>query len=96
MIEAVQDGSTLTVRISGKFNFSCFREFNEAVSRSGTSAFVVDLSAVEYMDSSALGMLLLLRDKAGKEQEKVSIVAGKGQPRDVLKLANFHQLFRMV
>ena len=89
------DGS-MTLKVSGRFNFSCFKQFNDAVAGPPAARYVVDLSGAEYMDSSALGMLLLLRDKVGQDTSRVQIVSGKGQPSDVLKLANFQRLFSVV
>jgi anti-anti-sigma regulatory factor len=45
------------------------------------------------VDSAALGMLLLLRDHAG-EASRVTISGSRGQPEQVLRIANFHKLFR--
>jgi HptB-dependent secretion and biofilm anti anti-sigma factor len=97
MIEsAKQTDGSLTLKIKGRFNFSCYKQFNDAVAGPAAAHYVVDLSGAEYMDSSALGMLLLLRDKVGQDVSRVKIVAGSGQPNEVLKLANFHKLFNVV
>jgi anti-anti-sigma regulatory factor len=48
------------------------------------------------MDSSALGMLLLLRDKVEQDSARVKILSGAGQPHEILKLANFQRLFDVV
>ncbi len=89
------DGA-LTIKVSGQFNFSCYKQFTDAVAGSSAPRYVVDLSGADYMDSSALGMLLLLRDKVGQDVSRVQIVSGAGQPHEVLKLANFHRLFSVV
>lgn len=97
MIEASKqlDGS-LTLKVKGRFNFSCYKQFNDAVAGPVPTLYVVDLSGADYMDSSALGMLLLLRDRVGQDTSRVKILAGAGQPHEVLKLANFHRLFNVV
>jgi anti-anti-sigma factor len=97
MIESLSapDG-TMTLRITGRFNFSCYREFHDKVAKAQANRFVVDLSKVEYMDSSALGMLLLLREKVKEDASRVQIVSGAGQPHEVLRLANFQRLFTVV
>jgi anti-anti-sigma factor len=97
MIETIkQSDGALTLRVRGRFNFTCYQQFNEAVSGPAAARYVVDLSDADYMDSSALGMLLLLRDKVGLDNSRVQILSGAGQPHDVLKLANFHRLFHVV
>lgn len=89
------DGA-VRLKVRGRFNFSCYPQFNEALNGPVAQRYVVDLSGAESMDSSALGMLMVLRDKVGQDASRVQIVSGTGQPSDVLKLANFHRLFRVV
>jgi anti-anti-sigma factor len=54
---------------------------------------VVDLQQVQYIDSAALGILLLLRDKAGAQGAKVELANLQGTVKDVLEIANFHKIF---
>jgi len=97
MIESTkQSDGSLTLKVKGRFNFSCYKQFNDAVAGPPAPHYVIDLSGADYMDSSALGMLLLLRDKVGQDTSRVKIVAGAGQPQEVLRLANFHRLFSVV
>ncbi|MBX2811353.1 MAG: STAS domain-containing protein [Myxococcales bacterium] len=78
--------------ISGRFDFNAHREFREAVKTVGHgSRCVVDLGDTTYLDSSALGMLLLLRD-GGRD---VRIVKCSDEVKKVLEIANFHRLFNV-
>ena len=54
----------VTVKITGDFNFPLNAAFRSVMQRypKGECDFVVDLAKVEGLDSSALGMLLQLRD----------------------------------
>ena len=47
------------------------------------------------MDSAALGMLLLLRDAVGGEKADVHLVRCRAEIREMLKMANFQDLFRI-
>ena len=58
----------------------------------GEKSFVVDLAGAEYMDSSAMGMLLQLREY-NKQGENVVLVNGNDAVKDVLRIANFGKLF---
>lgn len=85
------------LRLSGRFDFKAHREFRESVDsllgQAGSRALQVDLSEVSYLDSSALGMLLMLRDKAKSGNREVQLVGVKGSVRQVLDIANFSKLF---
>lgn len=85
----------VTIRIEGRFDFSCHKEFRDAyrdIASDGNS-FVIDLSATEYVDSSALGMLLLLREHAGSDQSKVTLKGCRSEVKDILIVSNFDKLF---
>lgn len=82
------------IAISGRFDFSSHPEFRGAFSALTPGVDVlVDFSATTYIDSAALGMLLLLRDRVG-DARHIRLVNCKGQPDQVLRIANFHKLFR--
>ena len=71
-----------------------FREAVEtALASSGNGVLKVDLENVAYLDSSALGMLLMLRDKARTASRTVVLSQAKGSVRQVLEIANFAKLF---
>ncbi len=53
------------------------------------------MTDAEYMDSSALGMLLLLRERAGGDNAQIDIVNCNPGPEKILKAANFNRLFNI-
>ncbi|WP_018139555.1 MULTISPECIES: STAS domain-containing protein [unclassified Thioalkalivibrio] len=89
------DGKEVRIRVRGRFDFESHQEFRAAYRNTpGTGIrYVVDLSQTEYMDSSALGMLLLLREHAGGEFAEVTIAGPSEGVRKVLDIANFGRLF---
>jgi HptB-dependent secretion and biofilm anti anti-sigma factor len=81
------------ITVSGRFDFSCHPEFRAAVSAlTAGSLVVVDFASTTYIDSAALGMLLLLRDRVG-DARQIRLANCTGQPDQVLRIANFHKLF---
>ena len=60
----VHPAEPVRVSVSGNFAFTRNRDFREVLRQypKGKRAFVVDLASVEQLDSSALGMLLQLRE----------------------------------
>jgi anti-anti-sigma factor len=57
---------------------------------------VVDLTGVDYLDSSALGMLLMVRDKASSANKAILLANAQSGVKQVLDIANFSKLFKMV
>ena len=53
----------------------------------------VDLSALDYMDSAGLGMLLTLRDRAERAGADVVLRRPRSEVRELLELACFGTLF---
>tara|TARA_Y100001949_G_scaffold152171_1_gene138389 strand:+ start:518 stop:823 length:306 start_codon:yes stop_codon:yes gene_type:complete len=87
----------LVIRIVGRFDFSTHQVFREAYEKQPESVrrYVIDMSETSYLDSSALGMLLLLRDYAGGESAAISIVNCNTDVRKILTISNFEQLFEI-
>jgi HptB-dependent secretion and biofilm anti anti-sigma factor len=89
------DGIQVTIYIQGRFDFSSHQEFRNAYEKltKTPSRFRVDLQGTSYLDSSALGMLLLLRDHAGGERADIEIVNCSQDVKKILLISNFEQLF---
>ncbi|PIP78306.1 MAG: anti-anti-sigma factor [Gammaproteobacteria bacterium CG22_combo_CG10-13_8_21_14_all_40_8] len=91
------DGSNLTITVTGRFDFSVHQEFRmayEGLSPS-PSQYIVDLGETSYLDSSALGMLLLLRDFSGGDSADIKIINCNQDVKKILAISNFEQLFRI-
>ncbi|MCP4037235.1 MAG: STAS domain-containing protein [bacterium] len=95
--EGSREGKELTIRVSGRFDFSLHEEFQNAYSGlvEAGAQVVVDLEHVDYMDSSALGMLLLLREHVGEDSSHVQLINGNPEIRNILYVSNFDQLFKI-
>jgi len=85
------------VRLDGNFTYEAHRGFKEATQPALDDAAVrqieIDFGAVGYLDSAALGMLLLLNERAAGRQ--VRLVNVKGTVRSVLEIANFGKIFEI-
>lgn len=83
--------------LNGRFDYSCHRElrkaFDDACTPEGTREVVIDMQGVDYMDSSALGMLSLLRDCCRASNQKLSLANCRAQVMQILKVTNFDKLF---
>jgi len=93
--EVSLDGTKLTIAIKGRFDFGSHQLFRDAYERfyKVPQVYIVDLKETTYMDSSALGMLLLLRDHAGGDNSEVRIINSSPDVRKILAISNFDKLF---
>ena len=60
-----------------------------------TGAFVLDLSGLEFMDSSGVNTLLHARALLGREERALALVCPPGQARRVLDLVSIAELFTL-
>lgn len=88
---------TLTIKVTGRFDFGINQEFRKATDQVANSVktIIVDMMSVDYLDSSALGMLLVLREKVGESRSAVRIKNAKSEVMKILEIANFDKLFTM-
>ncbi|NOX49176.1 MAG: STAS domain-containing protein [Gammaproteobacteria bacterium] len=93
--EMDEAASKLTIAVDGRFDFSAHKEFRQSYDSlsSKPSTYSIDMGQANYIDSSALGMLLLLRDHAGGDQASVEIVNCSSDVKKILTISNFDQLF---
>lgn len=90
-------GDELTIRIKGRFDFSSHQAFRDSYEKAAgeVSQYVIDMQDTTYLDSSALGMLLLLRDRAGGDSARIRIENCRPDVKKILTISNFEQLFRI-
>lgn len=95
--QVINSSGKARISLNGRFDFSAHREFKNCYEPTLKAADVteleIDMGSVEYLDSSALGMLLMLKEKAGSSNKRVSLTNCKGSVRQVLDIANFAKLF---
>lgn len=90
-----ENGHEATIIVSGRFDFSQHGNFKSAFEKtpSAVESFIVDLKEAEYIDNSALVMLLVLRDQVGNQREKIRIVNANPEIRKALKITYFDRIF---
>jgi HptB-dependent secretion and biofilm anti anti-sigma factor len=83
--------------LHGRFDFSAHRVFrgtcNESLGSQEVRELEVDLGGVDYLDSSALGMLLMLKEHADAVSKPVILSNCRGTVKQVLDIANFDRIF---
>ncbi|MDP1524340.1 MAG: STAS domain-containing protein [Rhodocyclaceae bacterium] len=73
-----------------------FREaYNGAFDSTDITEIEIDFGNVHYIDSSALGGLLLLRQRAEAAALTITIIRCQPEVMKVLAMANFHRIFNI-
>jgi len=94
-IERSSSCSLLTIRVAGRFDFRLYDEFRAAYQqlwRPGVEV-VVDGSGITALDSSALGILLLLREFLGEDGPRIYIRGCSPEILAVFERARFVEFF---
>lgn len=90
-------GQKAMIALEGSFTYESHREFKAATTNAltleGLTEIEIDFSGVDYLDSAALGMLLLLNERAGGR--KITLVNCQGTVKAVLEIANFNKVFEI-
>jgi anti-anti-sigma factor len=90
---------TARIVLNGRFDFNSQRLFRSSYDTPLGDASIrtleLDLGDVEYLDSSALGMLLLLKERATAAKKELVLANCHGTVMQVLEVANFNRLFTM-
>ena len=89
-------GHEKRVLLSGSFTFADNQKFKEmmaAATEKLVKAIALDFNAVEFIDSGALGMLLLFREECQPRQISLSLNSAQGQVKKIFAIARFDQLF---
>jgi len=89
---------TYDVTLSGKFTFNDhaqFREILQDIEGKDVRQVVLHMSGVDFVDSAALGMLLLALDEAEKHQKKLILSGAAGQVKKMFDMARFDSLFNL-
>ncbi len=88
------ENKQLVISIDERFDFSLHQQFRDSYSSVTTKdlTYILDLRQTEYMDSSALGMILLLKDHVQHYAGKLIISKPSDTVRKILEIAQFQRL----
>ena len=88
-----------TIYLSGRFCIRAYSDFNETYKRVLNNptivSVVINLEKIEALDSSALGMLLLLRNDVQAANKSLALCAPSQVLANKLCIANFGKIFKI-
>ncbi len=73
MLQSIRDGDRLIVRLAGELDHCCAasvrRDLDRLISDAGVRTLILDFTALQFMDSSGIGVILgryrQMRDRGG-------------------------------
>lgn len=89
-------GGEVRVVMSGRFTFADVGPFKDMIGHIKDAKgrrFIIDVGAIAFIDSAAMGMLLMARDAAGNEGVPLALAGAQGQVKRILDVAKFNTLF---
>ncbi|HHS99411.1 MAG TPA: anti-sigma factor antagonist [Thiomicrospira sp.] len=89
------NNNLISIGLTGSFEVSQYQAFRALCEKYNQPEckFVIDFSETEYMDSSALGMLLLLREQTEGDKSRVQLINVRDSVSKILDIAHFDRLF---
>jgi anti-anti-sigma factor len=90
----LKNGDTVELLLEGRFTFTdhdSFRRLIEELGATEPQHCTIDLSAVTYLDSAAVGMLLLMRERF--DRCKIVLKGGRSSVRELIRIAKLGTLF---
>lgn len=99
-IQKTEEQGVFRLQLKGRFDFNSQRTFrtsyDEPLANPDIRSVEIDLGQVDYLDSSALGMLLLLKERSTAANKELKLVNCHGTVKQVLEVANFNKLFTII
>jgi anti-anti-sigma factor len=84
------------ISLTGRFTFSDYQRFSDLIAdlrASERNAYVLDLAGVDFLDSAAIGMLLVLREEARRQGWTIILRHPTGQTRKTLQRSALDTVF---
>ncbi|MDH5391780.1 MAG: STAS domain-containing protein [Gammaproteobacteria bacterium] len=91
----IKEAGEYQIAVTGKFDFSLLNEFRDAYESAPTDAkkYVIDMRAVDMIDSSALGMLLKMKRALNLADGELDIINCSTNVKKILMIAKFELMF---
>jgi HptB-dependent secretion and biofilm anti anti-sigma factor len=85
------------IYLPSRFDYDYHKQFSTAYSSivddTTIKEIILDFSRVEYLDSSALGMMVMFHKKAAATSKVAKIRGARGVTKEILSMANMQKIF---
>ncbi|MFB2753592.1 STAS domain-containing protein [Shewanella xiamenensis] len=86
-----------TIILPERFDFyyhkNFTRDYQQILTLKDVNHIILDFSRVLYLDSSALGMMVLLYRKTQEKGMSTSVKGAHGQAEEILTIANMQKIY---
>ncbi|MBA5871728.1 MAG: anti-sigma factor antagonist, partial [Nitrospira sp. CR2.1] len=89
----------VTLKLEGNFTYTQrkpFQEMLKSVAVDGVDQIVIDLSQVAFLDSAALGLLMISHRQVQAEKRTLSLAYPQPTVRQIIELANLHKTIPLI
>lgn len=91
------EGNVGKMLLIGQFDFNLHKDFRfasqELLDDPSVQEIQVDFDQVPFLDSSALGMLLLLKERAASQKKSMILINCREAVMQVFEIACFNKMF---
>lgn len=92
-------GDHVEITLSGELTFSSYEEFQEVMkfaTDAGKKSCIIDLSALQSIDSASIGMLLFANDETKQTNIDLSLRGPQGPVKTVLEHTKINEVIPIV
>ncbi len=93
-----KNDTDIEIQINGTFTFrdhDIFFEIINEIEKQKNTKIVFNMENCEFIDSAALGMLVIASDEASTRNISLAIKNAKGKVKDLMMIARFDTLYNM-
>lgn len=96
-VSAKLNGDCLELAVDGVFDIELYHDFNNAYKDylGKANHYIIDFDRTDRIDSAALGLMLLMRQKVGTENKAIKLINANEKVKRSLDTAQFGKLFDM-
>ena len=98
-IGVVQAGSNVVIQLHGELDLASAPAFNsqfEEIRAGDPAAIIVDLSELEFMDSTGLRSVLMARERCTQGGQRFAVVPGGRQVSRLLEIARVERHLNLI
>ncbi|MEG3641102.1 STAS domain-containing protein [Magnetococcus sp. PR-3] len=85
------EGRVMTIQITGAFDYTLYSRFKRIFEIAPDDMqYILDMGQVDHIDSSGMGMLLVLKESTDGQQERVKLIHTPLTIRAILERVQMH------